>query len=347
MKVLLNVSLALMIIWINQAAKDPFSQYEEILNSRVGSSPAGSEEVSVSKNTRPEEKSELKLGTCDLSLIFLLHPRMRDYNFLVQSFRAPLPEKLSVPAEFYMRQRNAKRIAFLKQLDTREALFEESQQRLASAISQLRQNFEREISELKSEPGAIRKIEVAEDRYFKERMELEEEIQNSIADHKKWKADNTVEIYVSEGQRNQIFRLISKEIQESLQSISKSAGIDLIFNKSLKRVRAVANSPDKSFDYTSLANYENHFAMLMNRPMTVGEGNAALSTRGLFRSVAPYFANYEEIFQYFEPVLSQHLFLGQGEDLTVQSLKLLWESYQIPETKLSAMLEVVKNWTRD
>mgnify|MGYP003341428805 FL=1 len=81
--------------------------------------------------------------------------------------------------------------------------------------------------------------------------------------------------------------------------------------------------------------------------MAVGEGNAALSTRGLYRSMAPYFSNYEQIFQYFKPVLSQHLFLGQGRDLTTEVLSHLWRKYKIPDAKIDAMLEIVKSWSRD
>lgn len=347
MTLLIKIVFLLMISWATQAAQDPFSRYEEILHSRVGSSQEGTAQSTLGEGSSAGDEKDLRLGACDLNLVFLMHPRMRDYNFLVQSFRAPLPAKLNVPAEFYLKQRNDQRLAFLKQLDSRKALFEGSQKKLESQIKQLRMEFEREITSLKSEPGAIRKIEIAEDRYFKSRMELEGQIQELVTNYRKWKAENTVEIYLPEPARNKLFRSISIEIQESLRKLSKTHGIDLIFNKPLKNTRASPLTPGNSFDYTTLANYENHFALLMRRPMAVGEGNAALSTRGLYRSMAPYFSNYEQIFQYFKPVLSQHLFLGQGRDLTTEVLSHLWRKYKIPDAKIDAMLEIVKSWSRD
>jgi len=331
---------------------DPFSQYEKILNQRVETDTSVKEQAGDRREERPKIPArELGVGTCDYGLLLLLHPRMKDYNFQAQSFRAPLPSTLKVPVPYYLKAQQEKRGKFLRELGIKEEILRQNQDKLREKLRLLRMNFDQKVSEITRKGSSDGQVladmmEEAEDRYFQKRLELEERISSLSDKHKKWKDNHSVEIYLPEAQRNEILRAISQEIQALLEKLSQRHGIDVVLNREIRVVKALPSAPRKSPDYYELAEYENAFSKFMDRPLAVGEGNAAMSTRGMYRSLAAYFSNYREIHQYFKPVLSRHLFLGETKELTFEALNTLWSSYKFPDKKISAMLEAIQNWAR-
>ncbi|MBT3786479.1 hypothetical protein HOF92_16000 [bacterium] len=334
------------------AREDPFSQYEEILNKRV------EPKAVISSPDKPQVKSSsgsasagLRLGTCDFSLLLLFHPRMKDYNFRVRSFRAPLPKTLDVPAQFYLKQMQEKRGAYLRALGTREELLRQSLARVVQELLSLKQDFQKKMAEITAKGGtkaqsAAKIMEQTEDRYFESRLNFEQKQNQLKEDFAKWTESARVELYVPEDQRNNILQAISREVRDLLTTLSEDQKIDVVFNRSLRTTRGPLAAPRKSPDFYKLANYENSFSQFLERPLAVGEGNAALSTRGLFRGIAVYLSRYEEIYSYFKPVLSRHLFLGEPIDLTFVAIAQLWESYKIPEQRAAPLLTALKNWSR-
>ena len=66
-------------------------------------------EIKKTKNSKSNNQaSVISLGRVSMDLLFLLHPRMKEYNFAVDSFFKEIPKKLSVPIEFYLKDRHKK-----------------------------------------------------------------------------------------------------------------------------------------------------------------------------------------------------------------------------------------------
>ena len=120
------------------------------------------------------------LGRVSMDLLFLLHPRMKEYNFAVDSFFKEIPTKLSIPIEFYLKDRH-KKLQKFRSLQSQKS--QQMKANLAEITRQkdlLRQKYlSSNNSLLNSDKKSInidKKYQQIEQEYWSKRMSYETQI---------------------------------------------------------------------------------------------------------------------------------------------------------------------------
>lgn len=318
---------------VNWAKNDPLSTFYSIKTADP--------EKQKSKND-----NDLNLGRVSMDLIFLLHPAMRDYNFAVDSFFKDIPKNLSIPVEFYIKDRH-------KAVQEFKGNFNQRYQQLEVELAELKQQIEIARQEyLKSNNALLTsqtpnkqansRYESIENQYWLRRKDLETQIENVKNKFDEWVSNNSKEIFLSIEERNRRLEKIITEIKSTITQLAQSRNIQLVFNRNAQTLGTrgrLFNLPEKRF----ITDQYNPLKRFLNDEFFFGyEGRGA--SQEYLHTFNNYLNNYNNIQEVFSQSYEQFDTLGKVEDLTLPSLKSIFDQYNYPDALTAKLIDIVRTW---
>ncbi len=234
------------------------SDFEKVLAQSTGA------EIAV----EPEAKSELKIGTLDLGLVQLFHPRMQDFNFMARSFLRPVPKDFKGDSRAYFvkrqeayklhRDAHSDKISNLENLKRRieaEILWEKSH--LNKKINDRNRDFASKPEQLAQE---IKKVE---DEAWKKILELNQKLEQASSEYETWVNQNIGENFMIKKDRDGILSQIASEIQSAVKQVCQAGSLDLAVDSGVSVKRSSLNVDDSRVSYRSLDIQENALGKLL------------------------------------------------------------------------------------
>lgn len=304
-------------------------------------------EIQENKSEQTPKKSTLRLGRVSMDLLFLLHPKMRGYNFAVDSFFKEIPKNLSIPVEFYLRDRYRSLKSFKQEFRKRHAQLLKEIKALESQVESARQEYIRANNNLLSnEQGKQANVsyETIEDQYWSRRSNLENEISAAKKRFDKWVENNNKDMFLSLKDRDLKMRQIVTEVRNLVTNIAQSKNIDMVFNRNAKTLGGKNGLIDLAEKRFITYGY-NPLKQLLNDEFFFGYKGTG-TTEEYLQTFDKYLQNYDQVQNVFSKSYTQFDTLGKVEDLTLIALQEMFQQYKYPQKLISKILEVVKSWRK-
>jgi len=316
------------------ALQDPLASFYPIKNSN--------EVNSKSQNNT----SHTSLGRVSMELLFLLHPRMKEYNFATDSFFQKIPSKLSVPIEFYLKNRHKKLQKFKTLLLKKRRETEKLIAQLTEQKNILRQDYINSNNALLNSDKNIKQVgqryQAIEEKYWSKRMDYESQIKDIKENHRNWISNNSKELFVDRKTRDQQLNQIVKEIKKTVSQLAKSRNIDIVINRNAKTLGGKKGL---------LRLLEKPFIPMNNNPLKDFTTDKFFfnyqkigTTKQYLNTFKTHLEHYGSIEKMFAKVYQQFDTLGKVQDLTLPCLKILFERYKYPKPLSLKLLDLIKNW---
>lgn len=302
----------------------------------------------VLQESKMKEMEQLSLGRVSMDLLFLLHPKMKDYNFHVDSFFKELPERLSMPVEFYLKDRQKKYKEFEVKVLSKKRIMMKEVEDIKHKLNLLRQKYVQSNNELLgmqlNSKHRNKKYQQIEREYWASRVKLEEEIIKKRNQFKQWLSDNNRELFLTRLDRDQKLDDITKEVKDIVQIVANKKNINLVINRNAKTLGAGSNLlqlQDRPFLFDNnqalqkFFNNEFHF-----------DYKEAGSPSDFIQAFNSYLKHYGSIRATFANAYQQFDTLGKVHDLTIPSLNVLFTRYKFPKQIKLELLRAVRSWQK-
>ena len=303
--------------------------------------------TSKENKEQPSKPSQITLGRVSMDLLFLLHPKMRDYNFAVDSFFKEIPRNLSVPVEFYLKDRHRNLQLFKQEFRKRHAQLLQEIKALENQVESARQEYIRANNNLLSdEQGKQSNIsyETIEDKYWTKRSNLESQISVIKKQFDEWVENNNKDMFLNIEQRDLKMRQIITEVKKLVTNLAKSKNIDIVFNRNAKTLGSKNGLIDLAVKRFITDGY-NPLKQLLNDEFFFGYKGTG-TTEEYLQTFDKYLQNYDQVQNIFSKSYTQFDTLGKVEDLTLIALQEMFQQYKYPQKLISKILEVVKSWRK-
>jgi hypothetical protein len=316
-------------------ADNALSAYEKIFG-RLDSLIRASESSQVSTPAVGWTSQTINpVAVVDLALVHLLHPSMKDFNFIAQSFLRPIPQDLKVDPRFYLEQRQRAYREIRTEHSVQKRNLEMQRRSIHQEIlwekSHLNKRINDRIRDFQNEPEKLGdEIQKLEEEVWSKIFTLEEKLKVAQSEYLEWTKKHASDNFLAEDERDAKFQQIAKEIQDELDTIRREMGVHIVLNSSElpKRRLAPFELPDLISD--SNLHLENSLArMLGNRAPLGGKGSVKITPEQAYENLLPHFTQYEWVRNTFSEVVDNILFLGSKPDLTYALLKRIWNRHNI------------------
>ncbi len=332
-----KIRLLVIVLIIQQnllASQDPLASFYATKNSSETDTKEQTHTVHIS------------LGRVSMDLLFLLHPQMREYNFATDSFFQKIPSKLSVPLEFYLKDRHKKFQKFNALLLVKRRETEKLIRQLTQQKDVLRQNYINSNNSLLNSNKDLEQVgekyEAIEQEYWATRLNYENQIKDTKAKLQNWISSNNKELFVDRKTRDELFNQIVKEIKETVSQLAKSRNIQIVINRNAKSLGAKKGL---------LQLLEKPFVPMNNNPLKDFTADKFFfnyqklgTSEQYLNTFNTHLKHYESIEKMFSKVYEQFDTLGKVQDLTLPSLNLLFQRYKYPKKFRLKLLNIIKNW---
>ncbi|PCJ18574.1 MAG: hypothetical protein COB02_10570 [Candidatus Cloacimonadota bacterium] len=272
-----------------------------------------------------------QIGLLDFSKVFLLHPKMAQYHFGLNTFykqETTMQNRMIIGTKLQNKNNQ-----FIKSFERQKRTISKSYQLQKSQINKNLKAVKNKVN--KDEYFTyLQKLQDLKASFIKKKNKLQKSIQ-------KQRAKLIKKYFVSSKKRNKTFLSISKEIKTKLNLLRKKTQIDNIFQGSdkLKLPISTINYDDLPLSQLPFITIDNFFIAFINDSKTI---NQLINRHKHDTSIsAEQFVNQEdkESLNYY---LSTHLitspfppFTGDTINLSYQVLELIYHDYSIPLFKLS------------
>ena len=306
-------------------------------------------EIKKIKNSKANDQaSVISLGRVSMDLLFLLHPRMKEYNFAVDSFFKEIPKKLSVPIEFYLKDRHKKFKKF------KSLQYQKSQQMKADIAEikkqkdLLRQEYLSSNNSLlnsnESKANIGTKYQKIEQNYWSKRINYETQIKQIKSSYNAWISNNSKDLFIDRKSRNKLLSQIVNEIKSTVKEVAKSKSIQIVINRNAKSLRG-ENSKVKLLQKPFIPMNNNPLKDFLNDQLLFNYTDVG-TTRQYFHTFESHLKNYQSIESIFSNVYEKFDTLGTVKDLTLPCLNLLFERYKYPKPVKSKLLKILQSWQK-
>ena len=296
---------------------------------------------------QPTKSTQIRLGRVSMDLLFLMHPKMRNYNFAVDSFFKEIPRNLSIPIEFYLKDRNKNLKIFKKEFRKRHAQLLQEVKELETQVELARQEYIRANNNLLSDEQDKQSnisYETIEDKYWSRRSNLENEISAAKKRFDQWIENNNKDMFLSIKDRDLKMRQIVTEVKNLVTNIAQSKNIDMVFNRNAKTLGG-KNGLIKLSKRRFITDGYNPLKQLLNDEFFFGYKGTGTAEEYL-QTFDKYLQNYDQVHHVFSKSYTQFDTLGKVEDLTLIALRKMFQQYKYPQKLISKILEVVKSWRK-
>ena len=297
---------------------------------------------------KEKESSQLALGRVSMDLLFLLHPRMKEYNFHVDSFFKELPERLSMPVEFYLKDRQKKYKAYKAKFQSKKRNMLKEVENIKLSLNLLRQKYVQSNNELlgmqSDSKNRNQKYQQLERDYWASRVKLEEKISETRNQFEKWVSNNGKDLFINREDRDQILDDIAKEVKDIVQLIADKRNINLVFNRNAKTLGAgndLLQLQSKPFLFDNNQALQKFF----NNEFYF-DYNEAGSPSDFLQAFSSYLQHYESLHATFTNAYKKFDTLGKVQDLTIPSLNLMFTRYKFPKKLKLELLKAVQSWQK-
>jgi len=275
------------------------------------------------------------VAVVDLALVHLLHPSMKDFNFIAQSFLRPIPNDLKVDPRFYLEQRQRAYREIRTEHSVQKRNLEMQRRSIHQEIlwekSHLNKRINDRIRDFQNQPDKLGdEIQKLEEEVWSKIFTLEKKLNAAQSEYLEWTKKNASDNFLAEDERDAKFQQIAKEIQDELDAIRQEKGVHIVLNSSElpKRKLTPFELPDLVSDNN--LHLENSLAkMLGNRAPLGGTGSVKITPEQAYENLLPHFTQYEWVRNTFSEVVDNILFLGSKPDLTHALLKRIWNRHNI------------------
>ncbi|MCJ8345008.1 hypothetical protein MJH12_05670 [bacterium] len=317
----LHSFILLSILTINHAESDIFADFENRYK-----------EIDSHQEKKQQEAKNIALpniGVLDLKLVLLLNPAMKDYNFDVHSFIKPIPKNLSVPINFYLKNRiKESKDMVLKSKRRYKDLLEEQlnlQQKISSLIfqntnevryimSSNRSDTEQKLEEYRSQYQ--KKLKRYQLRKLGINRDIRETFVSSFGIH-----------YMSPAQRDKALNKIEKEVFWAAKKVLKAKNLSVLLNGNyLKNV----NRQDVSQLAWTKSSFSGANALhfyLQRQHQVIDDQIQAYSNQSGGELFKPFYKNLVKVPSIFgKNYFNQFILLG-GDNITKATLQVLYKKY--------------------
>lgn len=304
--------------------------------------------TNVAVKAETKVTTQPSLGRVSMDLLLLMHPKMKKYNFHVDSFFTEIPEKLTMPVEFYLKDRQkAFKEYKAKALSKKRGMMKKIEN-VKRSLNSLRQKYLKSNNELLSMQSDDKlrnqKYQKIESEYWTSRVKLEEEIKKIRNQFEKWVSNNSKELFLNRQDRDQVLKDIAKEVKEIVQIVANEKNINLVFNRNAKTLGAGSNLlqlQDKPFLFDN-----NHALQKFFDNEFYFDYKKSGSTSDYLQAFNSYLKHYESIHSIFANAYRQFDTLGKVHDLTIPSLNLMFTRYKFPKKIKLKLLKAVQSWQK-
>jgi RNA-binding protein YhbY len=340
---LVDFFLCLLLFCPSAFTRDYISEYERMFR-------RDAETVQPQKAPEEQEKS-FAVVTIDLMLATMLHPVMRDYNFVVDSFAAPLPEKLAIDPRFYMKEQHDRFIG--KQEELQQRIKERDQKifELQSAVEGAKVEYANRMQFLQQQ---AREENWPAERLNNDLQKMEKDLWGNVfrfnqqieetgKEFEQWQEKELVNVFMDRAARDAVFSGIAQEIQEIISTLMQERGINLVLNRPARTKPQLKTPTLKEIHLLAASREQNTLGAFMDGEVFLGHDSSQATIERLYIALESHFRYYGRLMDFFAPVTDGTIF-GVSGDITLDVLKKIWEKHKLSPELISKLEAAAKVW---
>lgn len=311
------------------------SGYEALLNSK----PPKVQSFDYIEESIPK----IDFGYVDFKTLLLFHPAMRMYNFKVNNFYRPLPDKLNTPLKFYLENRERKSIKKVKDAKTERALLDRQLLKLHKKKSRVLGDF------------AEQKRLLLLDRFVnteQELIKLNEEQQNEIAQLESEinKITSAMQSlynqsfgvhYLNLDERKSMLKKIESEVKQVIEAIRQKKKLTFILNNQVGDLTKAFQPNPMSFEYEGFVEM-NKLWTFLNRVPDTWSDSAGIRVEQDVVAFSEFYSKHHNIGSIFRLESINRLVLAGGSDLTYECLAELYIRYKYPQNQIVRLINILE-----
>lgn len=291
------------------------------------------------------------VATIDLMLVAMLHPDMRDYNFIADTFSAPLPTNLTVDPKFYMKEMHDRFANKQEELLQRLKKRDQKQYDLNIAMEDRKISYANNMQYLqlraKEENWLAERLNTElqkmEEELWSDIFKLNKQIETVGQEFEQWREKELVNIFMTGKEREQKFGNISHEIQSVISELMKEKGLVLVLHRSVRTKPQLQVPTAREMHLLGVSGEQNLLSSLASGQIFLGYDNSEASRERLYDALAGHFRLYGRLADFFAPVADNTIF-GVSTDITIDVLKTIWLQRGVNPDLITKLELVAKVW---
>ncbi|MCO4783141.1 MAG: hypothetical protein KC646_12525 [Candidatus Cloacimonetes bacterium] len=308
-------------------------QYDSLLNQTLKDSSTKSR---LDLNTIKKSKFSAKVGLVSLDLVYLFHPKMKNYNYLMNSFFTPIPKDLSIPLPYYLKNKLKAYKQYKKMYLVKESELQRSTIEIMKSLKRLKEEFL-----MSSETDlSTQEYRRQETNYWSERNILETKRKDLLENFEVWKSTNNKDFLMSNEERDQQSKQIVQEVQLIIDSIVEKDGLNFVFNIDSD----IYGRTKKSYDLPAKTLFwqeYNDYSMLLKDELYFNYKKRG-ETYQYYSALSAHFSYYPKIKETFAQNFQSTAFVGKSQNISLKILKELFDRYGYSQTIKTQLLDLIR-----
>ncbi|MCJ8345751.1 hypothetical protein MJH12_09435 [bacterium] len=306
-------------------------QYDLLLNQTIQDD---STKTKLDLKTIRRTKFAAKVGLISLDLVYLFHPKMKNYNYVMNSFFREVPKNLSIPLTYYMKNKLKVYKVFKKTYLSKHRNFQREMKELKKDLGRLQESF-MAMGDLSLSTYEFRK---REKNYWKTRYQLEAEKKSLKESFDLWVFENDDDLLMSEKERDLQCAQIVKEVQNMIDVISKKEQINFVFNldSNIAKGSHQIQLPKKTLFFQEY----NDYSMLLQDELYFNYQKRG-ETYQYYQALKSHLSYYPQLKKSFSKNFKVTPFVGKRKNITLDVLNRLFIKYGYPQKMKQQILGLV------
>lgn len=308
-------------------------QYDSLLNQTIKDSSIKSK---LDLSTIKKSKFAAKVGLVSLDLVYLFHPKMKNYNYLMNSFFTPIPDDLSIPIEYYLKNKLGAYKGYKKEFLLKESEMQRELIVVSKSLEKLKENFLIDTSNDLSTYEFRNK----EKLYWKKRHQLEADRKKITTLFQTWQSKNNKDFLMSDEQRDIEAKNIVQEVQSIIDILVEQDQFNFVFNLDSDiygRAKKSYHLPNKTMFWQEY----NDYSMLLKDELFFNYKKRG-ETYQYYAALSAHLSYYPKIKETFSQNFQSSAFVGKSKNITLNVLNILFKKYSYSHKMKTQLLGLIK-----
>ncbi|PCJ21498.1 MAG: hypothetical protein COB02_02580 [Candidatus Cloacimonadota bacterium] len=274
-----------------------------------------------------------KVGLVSLDMVYLFHPKMKNYNYLMDSFFINIPKNLSISLAFYLKNKLVEYKKFKRKYLKKQTQYKRAFKKINLELNQLREAFLNVNTN-----NSTDNFRDEEQKYWDRRYKLEQKKENLKKTFTSWLKENDKDFLMSEKNRDLQFLKIVQEVEKIIKKISIKNSINFVFNidSDINHTKSKLKLPKRDLFWQE---YNDYSSLLQDELFFNYEKRG--TNEQYYKSLSSHLSYYPQLKNSFSQNFKKMAFVGKSQNITKQVLDILFDKYRYSKRLKAKLLRVL------
>lgn len=289
-----------------------------------------------------ENTPKTDFGYVDFKTLLLFHPAMRMYNFKVNNFFRPLPDKVTVPVKFFLETRERESIKKVKAANLERISLDKKLMRIHKRKSRIANQFAEQKRLLLLDKFADKDLELIElDEKLKVELDkLQNEIKQITSAISKLYDESFGIHYLSVTERKSMLKKIESEVLQIIEIVRQKHQLIFVLNNQVGDLNPAVEANPLSFKYDGFVEM-NPLWKFLNRVSNTWSDATEIRIEGDVNLFTEFYSKQQFIGSIFRLDSINRFVISGGLDMTYECLRELYSKYRYPKNQIDNLVNIL------